>query len=486
MRPTPVFRALAGAALLLAGCASPDAGHRPAAPLDAAGAGLVASAIAWPADDWWRAYRDPQLDRLVAAALANGPGLAAAQARIAQARALAGLAEAGAGPQVGATVDSTRQRFSERGTTPPPFAGSLQTINSALVTGRYEFDFWGRNQAAVQAATDRAWVAEAQAATARLVLVAAVARTWFALAGLQETLGVAQRTLAQREETLALVRQRVRAGLDTQVTLKQAEAAVPSSRLRIAAVHERVALARNALAALTGVARLAPLLADAAPALPASVDAAALPALDRIPVGLLGRRPEIVAALRRIDAARGQADVARADFYPNIGIGAFAGLSAVGLDHWLDAGSRTFGIGPALRLPVFDAGRLRASLRVANAELDAAVAEYNQTLLDTVRDVADQVASLHFLAQQWREHAAALEAAEQAYDFARQRYRAGLSTFLVVLSAETAVLEQRQTGAELRARRLELDVALNRALGGGYDAGAGPLAATPPGTGNRP
>jgi outer membrane protein TolC len=164
--------------------------------------------------------------------------------------------------------------------------------------------------------------------------------------------------------------------------------------------------------------------------------------------------------------------VARTLFYPNVSLTAFVGLNSFGLDRLLNAGSANYGAGPALRLPIFDAGRLRANLRGKAADLDAAVESYNTTVLDAVHDAADQIASLQSVERQRREQAAAQSAAESAYDLALQRYRAGLGTYLVVLTAETNVLAQRRAGADLKARALETQVDLARALGGGYaDAG---------------
>ena len=168
---------------------------------------------------------------------------------------------------------------------------------------------------------------------------------------------------------------------------------------------------------------------------------------------------------------------ARTLFYPNVDLMAFVGLNSFGLDRLLRAGSENYGVGPAVRLPLFDAGRLRANLRGKTADLDAAVESYNAAVLDAVRDAADQAASLQSVARQQREQAAAQTAAESAYDLALQRYRAGLGTYLVVLTAEGNVLAQRRAAADLKARALDAQVALARALGGGWRDDAPTVAA---------
>jgi outer membrane protein TolC len=163
---------------------------------------------------------------------------------------------------------------------------------------------------------------------------------------------------------------------------------------------------------------------------------------------------------------------ARALFYPNINLRAFAGLSAIGLDKLLRPGSAQFGVGPAVHLPLFDAGRLRANLGVHAADLDAAVESYNATVLDAVRDVADQLGSLDAITRQQAEQAQAQAAAEAAYALAQQRQRAGVGSLLVVLNLESAVLAQRRAATDLRARALDTQIALIKALGGGYAATA--------------
>jgi len=189
-----------------------------------------------------------------------------------------------------------------------------------------------------------------------------------------------------------------------------------------------------------------------------------------IPADLLGRRADIAAARWRVEAAAQDVAYVKTQFYPNINLVGFAGFSSIGLNHLLESGSGQWGVGPALRLPIFDAGRLRASLRGKTADLDAAVESYNATVLDAVRDAADQATSSRAIARQQAEQQAAQQAAESAYDIAVQRYKAGLGNYLNVLTAETSVLAQRRLAVDLASRALDTQVALIRALGGGYGA----------------
>jgi len=262
------------------------------------------------------------------------------------------------------------------------------------------------------------------------------------------------------------VRQRVSAGLDTRLELRQSEGALPEARQQLEALREQVEVMRHALAALVGTTEL-PQLAQV-PALGALDTRTAVPAL---PADLLGRRPDVAAARARVEAAGEEVRGAKAEFYPSVNLVAFVGLDSLGLGNLLDFGSRQWGVGPAIRLPIFQQERLRANLRGRTADLDAAIESYNAAVLEAIREAADALASLRSLDRQLAEQRQALAAAEGAYDIAVQRYKAGLGTYLNVLSAESAVLAQRRLGVDLSARVLEARVALYRALGGGYTEG---------------
>ncbi|WP_416401359.1 efflux transporter outer membrane subunit [Alicycliphilus denitrificans] len=457
--------ALAAALLALTGCAdmsgiAPQARLRDAATLVDPGA--PAAAVA---PDWWRAFGDAQLDALVQQALDGNPGLRQAAARIARAEAFTRSARAALGPQVNAGADLTRQRYSENGPYPPGQAGSILNVDTARLSGSWEIDFFGKNRAALESALGTTRAARADADAARLLLAANVVHAYLQLARLQEQLQVADRTLAQRGEVLRLVRQRVSAGLDTRLELRQSEGALPEARQQIEALREQAVLTRNALGALVGEPKAA--LALTPPAL-AAMQSAAIPAV--LPADLLGRRPDVAAARWRVEASAQDVAVARAQFYPNVSLTAFVGLASMGLGNFVEAGSREWGVGPALRLPVFDAGRLRANLAGKSADLDAAVESYNAALLDAVRDAADQLASSASVERQMAEQRQAGEAAEAAYAIARKRYEAGLGNYLQVLSAETQVLAQRRLAVDLAARRLDAQAGVMRALGGGYAA----------------
>ena len=467
------------ASALLAACASGDGLQPGARALDLGAlaaqdslAALPTAVDGWPAGEWWKAYGDPQLDLLVDAALAGSPSLAIARARIEQAVALAGAADAARQPQLvgGASVD--RQRFPERGLFPPPIAGATLTTGTLAANFSYEFDFWGRQQSALEAALSRARAAAIEAEAAKLTLAAAVAHSYVELEHQYALLDVAQDALKQREQIRALTALRSSAGLDAEVELHQSAATLFAARSDLAAASERITLLKNELAALVGqgpdrgvnIAR--PKLGPG--------PAAALPA--NLPAVLLGRRPDIVAQRLRVEAAGGDIAAARARFYPNINLTALLGMQSVGLDRLLMGGNRIFETGAALNLPIFDGGRLRANLAARDADYDLAVEQYNSTLVAALRDVADQVNSWHAIDLQSTEQRQAQAEAEKAYRLALLRYRGGLSSYLSVLGSESQLLAQQRAGADLRARRLMASIGLCRALGGGFQDGPAPLA----------
>ncbi len=427
------------------------------------------AAVRWPQDQWWERYEDPMLNQLIAQALQHSPDLGMAQARLAQAAALADQVQAERGPQLDATGSVQRKRFAQEYDAGPPLAGSYGTTGVVSAQIHHNFDFWGGQRAAFQAALGEAAAREAEVHEARLLLASRLAEGWFELARLVEAQGQAEQALALREQTVQIVEHRRQAGLDTDVEYRQAQADVASSRRDISSLLEQARLQRHALAALAGLPVDA--LSDAAPIL-TTMRADEAPLL--VPAQLVGRRPDIVAARWRVEAASQSAQAAKADFYPNISLRAFAGLArrglSLGLGDWLIAGSRHYGVEPAISLPIFDAGRLRARLKTRSAELDAAVESYNRALLNAVRDVADQLVSLDSLAPQQQAQQETLDARQAAFDLARRQYERGLSNYLTVLNAQDALLQERRRSLDLKVRSAALGVELIRALGGGFDA----------------
>lgn len=471
MRTMTRRTALAGAAAalaLLAACATPGpetAAPAPHAAADFGAADGAFSAADWPRTDWWTAFGDTQLDALVMQALSSRPDLAAARARVARAAAAQAAGDAALLPSLSLKVEATDQRFTEKGLIPPPIAGTTEWTATVQVGAAWSPDLAGGRRAALQAAIGQRRAAEADYEAARSLLAGQVAAGHFRLAALLDQRRVLEAAQAQREQVAGLVRERRAAGLDTEVERQQAEGQVAQVRAQQAALDEAIERARHALAELTGQGPRA--LDGHAPTLAASRP---LPEGDGLPADLLGRRADLVAARWRVEAATAGVAEARAAFYPSVDLVAFAGLSSLGLDRFLDLGARQYGVGPALHLPLFDGGRLRAQLGARRADVDAAVAAYDATLLRALREVADELGTQRTLRRQQAAQSEATDAAERAYALALERYRAGIGNYLLVLTAQSNVLVQQRADSELKGRRLAADVALAMALGGGYAA----------------
>ncbi|GAC1620089.1 MAG: efflux transporter outer membrane subunit [Nevskia sp.] len=469
------LRRAAAAVLVLAlsGCATIPELAPAAKPVDApalnAGSALQASRdAAWPEQAWWQAYGDPQLDALVADAVAGNPGLRGAQARIEQAQGYTAVAQAATRPKLEGQGRFTRSYSTQEEFSPSLIGAHTFWENSALLRASYDLDLWGRDEQALASALDSAHAAEAEAQAVRLSLVTAVVQAYVQLSAQHALREVTQANLERQQQLLDIARRRLRAGLGTQLEVSQAATVLPETQAQLEAIDERIALQRHQLAALAGKG-------------PGDGDAITRPALrldhpaaipEALPASLLGRRPDVVAQRWRVEAAAKDIEVAKARFYPDINIAAFAGIASLNFSTLLTGNALTAGFGPAISLPIFEGGRLRGNLRVQAAGYDMAVESYNAAVIAALREVADQVVSLRSIAAQIERTDAALASARLADDQARQGFRAGLTDYLNVLNAQTGLLIQQRNRAQLVARQLESHALLMKALGGGAQAAA--------------
>lgn len=473
-RPSPrrglpfVFSALA-AALALAGCASTH-GLAPEGQLTRADSlttsrsleSLALSDSAFPAHDWWKALGDPQLDALIQEALHDSPSLAAADARARQAQAQAGLADAARRPTLAASAQESAVQLPET-LAPDPLGGSMNTSTVLMLDFKWSPDLWGGKRAQYEAAVGQTRAAQVDAQAARLELSSNVARAYIALAQAHELLQVAQREQDRAQHLLDLGRQRVEAGLDNELPLRQAESAIASARQQEQAARQQIDALRNALAALLGKGpdrglEIAPprLLDAPSPGVPAV-----------LPSELLGHRADVVAARWRVEAASRGIDAARAAFKPSINLNALAGLVSASLSDLFSSDALLVFGGPAISLPIFDGGTLRSNLAKSDAEYDLAVADYNQTLVNALHEVTDAVQAAHALDARMASATQARDAAQAALELADARYGAGIGNRLDVLAAQQPLLQLEEQLAALRAQRYTAAVDLDRALGGG-------------------
>ncbi len=419
----------------------------------------------WPSDAWWVPYGESQLTALITEALAGSPNLVIAEARMRRAQALAQQAGAVLSPQVGAAVFAGSARNSQNNGLPQgAVPEGWNDVGQAGFSLSWDLDLFGRNHALLKAATTQAEAARAEAAAARLVLATAVAGAYAELTQLYADADAAEEALRVRIESESLIGQRVRAGLEEQAALERAHAGRAMAEAELASLAEAVGLTGNAIAALLGQGP------DRGHAItrpaPGAIRAFGLP--ENLQVDLVGRRPDVVAARLAAEAAALRIDAAKAAFYPNVNLTAFVGVESMGLDNLLESDSTVGQVGPAFSLPIFSGGRLEGSYRGARAEYDEAVAAYDQTLTQALKDVADAAVSARMLDRRLTKTREALAASEQAYELIRQRYASGVGGYLDVLTAEDALIAHRRAVADLETRSFTLDVALIRALGGGY------------------
>jgi len=452
-------------AALLSGCAAVPAVETAGRPLAGSDVGLTSGSPMPVASSWWTAMSDPQLDRLMNEALSGNPTLAEAQARIRLAEASLAVNRAGQLPQAGIDIDEQRQRLSEKYIIPPPYGGSTRWVGTAQANLSWSLDLAGKQAALVDQA--RAGVASAalDREAARVTLTGAVAQAYVNLARAERQIAIASEFRALREDNLRLVRSRIRNQLASEFDEQAAQTLLGEARqAQVRAEGDRTLMV-HALAALTGHG------ADyyAAITAPTLDLEKSLPVPDAIPADLLGRRPDLLAAMARIDAANAGQRVARADFYPNVDLKAFLGSSAIGLGSLFTGGALTYGGGPAIHLPLFEGGRLKANYKGASAQIDLAIAQYNGQVLSAVREAADALSAIQTAEADADQQRQILSSLNNTVRLDQTRLRTGLGSQLDTLTSGERLLQARQALANIDAdvalRRIQLAVA----LGGGFD-----------------
>ncbi len=460
---------LAGSlAASLAGCAIPES-QTAVAPLAGPSLGLsdAAANTAAPviAADWWRGFGDRQLDRLVTDAVAGNPSLDAALARVAQAQAVLSTNRAENGPNV--TLDAQEQyaRLSGRYTIPPPYAGSTRFVGTVAANLSWNLDLFGRQKAAIVGARASVRAAALDVAAARLALSGAVVQTYIDLERAEAQAGIATRTIATRENTLRLVNVRIRNQLGSKLDAQAATTLLAQARQALVRAQAAQVLAKNALAALAGRG------VD----YPATIGATALkldavlPLPTTVPADLLARRADIAAAQARIEAAAAGRQVARRAFYPNVNLAAMAGFQAIGLGNLVSLDAGTVGVGPAIHLPIFDSGRLKADLAGATAALDLATADYNDRVVGAVREAADALARIGALDADRTRQREVVRGYAETGRLNAIRVSSGLDSRLDLVDNDVRLLAAEQADADLAANSAQQRVQLVLALGGGFD-----------------
>ena len=418
---------------------------------------------ALPRGSWWTMFGDRELDALMARVDLSNQTLRAAEARFRQSRALADQARAALFPALSANASATRSKSPSLSNQPSFAVGAVNNYNVALNTS-WELDVWGRVRRSVEAG-EASWQASAaELEAARLSAYAALAQNYFALRVADATRQVLQDTVAAYERTLELTRNRYAAGVVARVDVVQAEVQWKSAQAQLIDVGVERAQLEHAIALLVGEA-------PAAFSIERAPFAASMPA---IPVGLpselLERRPDIAAAERNAAAANARIGVAQAAFFPTITLSGAAGFRSTDSANLFTTPSRFWSLGAALAQAVFDGGLREAQKQQAIAVYDEDAATYRQTVLTAFQEVEDNLAALRILEEEARLQDEVVQAARRALELTTNQYKAGIVSYLNVISAQTTLLSNERTASSLLGRRLTASVALVKASGGGWSA----------------
>lgn len=421
----------------------------------------------WPKAQWWLDFHNAELNRLIETALKDSPSLHAAAARLTQAEAMADYQAAEMLPAINASAEFHQRRFSATDFYGPNGGKTFTSAYIDPVVFRYHLDLWGKDKAALDAALGKERAQASELAMARLMLSTAVARGYIRLCSSEEDIELARGLTGQAEEKMQLAELRWQQGLTGLDLVYAGQQQLEAARQRETSLRSEAQVLRNRLAALVGQG------ADWGKSIHADrLEAVGhLPHPESISLDLLVHRPDVAAAMWRVEAAAQLTKVAKTNFYPDVNLVGFAGLRSLNLkDLFLSHGaSAAYGMGPTITLPIFEGGRLEAELSNQQAAYDAAAESYNGTLLAAVQQVADSLAEWRKTLDHDAAQERALEAAEAASTLAGKRYQAGLSSRDGIIDAEAALLQQRLTASEMYSAHLLAAVGLIEALGGGYE-----------------
>jgi multidrug efflux system outer membrane protein len=471
MRHAGALRPLALAAVLvLSACAGlPVADSTPQLGKPDNGAFVKAPVAGqWPVNQWWSEFHDEQLSGLIEQALHNSPSMAVAQARIGQADAQVRIAGANTGARLTALADATRERFTANYIYPRPIGGSTLNSGDLGLNFSYDFDFWGRNRAQIEAALGQVAAAQAESSSAASTLSAAVANTYYQWQLVNARLALQDDVQSQRGHLIELEAPRVKSGLSAGelVAPLQADAALPR-QVRVQLETQRDQLYYQ-LKSLVGGTQF-----------PEHLEVRPLPNPDagvptNLPLELVARRADVAASRDWVKVALRGVDASRAAFYPDINLSAIAGFSAFGFGNILKSSSANIGVTPAISLPIFDAGRLRAGLDSSRADVTLAIAQYDQSVQTAVSDVNDAFVQLQGAQREQAALAQQIAARKRDLASAQRRQQAGLADGRETVRDRLAILTLDEQELAREQRAVSARIALIKALGGGYrDPAAG-------------
>lgn len=454
--------------LVMAGCAAPGDIHPHNSLLSSSALsssktlGPSVSQANWPTQQWWTQMGDPSLTQLINEALKNSPDMQVARARLAQAKAGVDAADALLYPSLTGNASITRAKES-RYEDPMLQGDTYGTLRSLGTTFTYDFDLWGGKRAAWEASVSSEKAAEVDHQAAAIALSTSIASTYSKLGNAYVLADLADRNLARTQQIETITANLLKSGLTSQDKLLTAQSAVSTAKQQIQQRALAIKQIKNSLSTLLGegpdralsISR-PKLVLNRQYGLPAN-----------LPAELLSHRPDITAAKWRVEAASKNIDAAKARFYPDFNLTAMAGFKSVLGDAVFEDISQSASVTPAISLPIFEPG-LKANLKEKTATYDAAVAAYNQTLVNALGDVSDSVLVLQSIQQQIDQAEQSVDFASRAYDISEKRYNAGLGSQLDVLSTEQQLIQAELEEANLRQTQQDALIALVKSLGGGF------------------
>jgi len=425
---------------------------------------------AQPRDDiergnWWEIFGDPQLNDLIARIDVSNQTLAASEAQFRQTLAALGISRAALFPTLDANATVVRSH-SPGSTLGGTTAGRTVTSYGGRFTAQWEIDLWGRVRRSVEAAEAAARASAADLGAARLSLQAQLATSYFQLRALDAQARLLDDTVGALRKSLELTDNRYRAGVVARSDVVQADAQLKSTLVQTVDLGVQRAQLEHAIAVLTGVppARLTIPQSD-------SYETAVPVVPPGLPSALLERRPDVAAAERRVHASNAQIGVAKAAYFPQVTLTGVYGATSPDVSVFFAGASRTWSIGPSIAQSIFDAGLRRSQTEQAIAAYDATVANYRQVTLTAFQEVEDNLAALRILEEEARSEAEAVEAARLSLSLVLNQYKAGTVSYLNVVTAQTALLNEERNAVGIQVRRLAAVIALIKALGGGWHEG---------------
>jgi NodT family efflux transporter outer membrane factor (OMF) lipoprotein len=413
---------------------------------------------------WWVAFGDPGLNGMEQVLGTANPDLRAAVARFEQAQAIARRARSNVYPSLGASAAATRELSSADAPLPELLGGHSAPYNDFLATldASWEIDLFGRLRNTAAAAGAQAQASAADLAGVRLALQVELASDYFSLRGADAMTRLLEDTISNYDRAYALTRNRYQQGTAAATDVEQADTQRQNARAQLAAVRLERAQLEHAIAVLLGqVPSLYSLASGQLDGAPPPIDVG-------LPSTLLQRRPDVASAERNMAAANAQIGVARAAWFPVFSLAGAAGYESVLASSWLSAPSRLWSVGPSVQVPLLDAGARSALNRQARAAYEEAVNQYRKTTLTAYQEVEDDLAGLHYLADQLRADTAAAVSAQSSAYHADQRYDTGVADYVEVTTTHAAALQAQRDEITVRVARLNAAVALVRATGGGW------------------